>query len=218
MLTLTTTTRVIRVWPEGSSEQLQDCFSDTDWAIFEEDNIDTYTSSVLSYIKFYRDNITTTKKIHVIPNSKPWMTRNCQFLLQKRNTAFQSGDLQRYKAARANLKRGIKDAKAAYEQKIKHLFSCSDPRQAWQGICQITRQNNTSSTSSGSVLEAEQLNRFFARFDTEGMTTTIIQTPTVRPLSFSLQTSSAHSAGSTHGRQPAQMASQDKCSETALQS
>ena len=45
------TARVIQVWPEGASEQLQNCFSDTDWTIFQDDNIDTYTSSVLFYIK-----------------------------------------------------------------------------------------------------------------------------------------------------------------------
>ena len=160
------------MWPEGASEQLRDCFSDTDWTIFEEDNIDTYSASVLFYIKCCMEIITTTKQIRVFLNNKPWMTRGVRLLLKTRNTAFQSGDLQKYKAARANLKRGIKDAKAAYKQKIKDLFSSSDPHRAWQGICHITRQNNTSSTTSGSVSEAEQLNRFFARFEAEGMTTT----------------------------------------------
>ncbi|KAK0142423.1 hypothetical protein N1851_019868 [Merluccius polli] len=165
------TTKVLQVWPEGASEQLRDCFSDTDWTIFEEDNIDTYSASVLFYIKCCMENITTTKQIRVFPNNKPWMTRGVRLLLKTRNTAFQTG-VQQYKAARANLKRGIKDAKAAYKQKIEDLFSSSDPRRAWQGIRHITRQNNTSSTISGSVLEAEQLNRFFARFEAEGMSTT----------------------------------------------
>ena len=166
------TVKTIQVWPEGASEQLQDCFSDTDWSIFEEDNIDIYASSVLFYIKCCMENITTTKQIRVFPNNKPWMNRGVRLLLKTRKTAFHSGDVQRYKTARANLKRGIKDAKAAYKQKIEDLFSSSDPRQAWQGIRHITRQNNNSSTTSGSALEAEQLNRFFARFEVEGMTTT----------------------------------------------
>ncbi len=166
-----TTTRVVQVWPEGASEQLQDCFNNTDWTIFEDDNIDTYTSSVLFYIKCCMDNVTTTKQIRVFPNNKPWMTREVRLLLKARNTAFRSGDMQQYSAARANLKKGLKDAKAAYKRKIEVLFSSSDPRQAWQGIRHITRQNNTSSITGGSASEAEQLNQFFARFEVEGMTT-----------------------------------------------
>ena len=57
-------------WPEGNSEQLQDCFSCTDWTIFEDDNIGTYTSSVLFYIKCCMDNVTTTKQICAFPNNK----------------------------------------------------------------------------------------------------------------------------------------------------
>ena len=61
--------------------------------------MDTYTSSVLLYIKCCMDNITTTKQICVFPNNKPWMTRDIRLLLKARNTAFRSGDMQQYKAA-----------------------------------------------------------------------------------------------------------------------
>ncbi|KAK0153202.1 hypothetical protein N1851_005108 [Merluccius polli] len=44
------TTKVLQVWPEGASEQLRDCFSDTDWTIFEEDNIDTYSASMTTVV------------------------------------------------------------------------------------------------------------------------------------------------------------------------
>ena len=106
------------------------------------------SSSVLFYIKCWMENIPTTKQIRVFPNNKPWMTGGVRLLLKTCDTAFQSGDGQRYKAARANLKRGIKDAKAAHKQKIEDLFSSSDHRRAWQGIRHVTRQNNTSSTTS----------------------------------------------------------------------
>ena len=88
------------------------------------------------------ENITTTKQIRVFPNNKPWMNRGVRLLLKTRNTAFHSGDVQRYKTARANLKRGIMDAKAAYKQKIEDLFSSSDPRRAWQGIRHIRNYNH----------------------------------------------------------------------------
>ena len=211
------TTKVLQVWPEGASEQLRDCFSDTDWTIFEEDNIDTYTASVLFYIKCCMENITTTKQICVFPNNKPWMTRGVRLLLKTRNTAFQSGDVQQYKAARANLKRGIKDAKAAYKQKIEDLFSSSDPRRHGRGY--VTSPGKT----TPAALPAEV---YWRRSSWTGSSPALrrrecqppVQTPTARPLSFSLLMSPALSAGSTHGKQPAQMASQDRSSETVLQS
>ncbi len=128
--------KTIQVWPEWSSGQLQDCFSHTDWTVFVEDDIDIYTSSVLFYIKCCIDNVTIMKRIHIFPNSKPWMTNNVKLLLKTRNSAFWSGDTQQYSTARMNLKKGVRKAKANYRQKIENYFSNLDPRRAWQGIRQ----------------------------------------------------------------------------------
>lgn len=97
------------------------------------------------------------------------MTRDVQHLLKARNAAFQSGDMQQHPAARANLKNGLRDAKAVHKQKTEGFLNNSDPCQAWQGMRHITRQNNTRDTSIGSASEAEQLNRFFACFEVEAM-------------------------------------------------
>lgn len=94
---------------------------------------------------------------------------------QTRNTAFRSGDMQQYGATRANLKKGLSDAKVAYRQKIEVLFSSSNLCQAWQGIRHII-----SSFTDGSALEAEHLNLYFARFKVEG-TTTISQSLVLQP-------------------------------------
>lgn len=164
-----TTTRVVQVRPEGASDQQQDCFNKTDWTIFKDDNVNTYTSSVLFYIKCCMDNVTTTKQIHVFHNNKPWMNREVRLLLKTRNSAFRSGDMQQCDTTRANLKKGLRDAKAAYRQKIKVLFSSSNP-------C----------FTDGSALEAEQLNLYFARFEVEG-TITISLAPDTNSQSLVLQ-------------------------------
>ncbi len=39
--------KTIQMWPEGSSEQLRDCFSRTDWTVFVDDNIDIYTCAIV---------------------------------------------------------------------------------------------------------------------------------------------------------------------------
>lgn len=42
------------------------------------------------------------------------MTKEVKVLLKERNSTFRSGDEIQYRSARANLKRGIREAKAAY--------------------------------------------------------------------------------------------------------
>lgn len=118
------------MWPEGASEWLWDCFSCTDWTVFMDENTDIHTSSMLFYIKCCIDNVTTTKRVCMFPNSKPWRTKNLKLLLNAHNSAFRSSDMQQYSAARMNLKKGIRDAKAAYRRRIENLFGNSDPRWA----------------------------------------------------------------------------------------
>ncbi len=151
------------------------------------DNIDIYTSSVLFYIKCCIDNVTIMKRIHIFSNSKPWMTKNVKLLLKARNSAFWSGDMQQYSTARMNLKKGIRKAKTTYRKKIENHFTNLDPRQAWQGICHITGQNNSSSLINKSTSEAEQLNQFFSCFELKRTGTTISQASTANSQTFILQ-------------------------------
>ncbi|KAK7930368.1 hypothetical protein WMY93_006763 [Mugilogobius chulae] len=159
-------TKTVVTWPEDSSLQLQDCFQRTIWDVFYDLDIETYTSAVLCYIKTCIENVTLTKRIRVFPNRKPWMTKEVQLLLNERNAAFYSGDSERYRVARRDLKKGIKRAKAAQKGRIEEHFSTRDPAQMWHGIQQITnyRGNRTVSTD-GSISRAEELNHFFARFE-----------------------------------------------------
>ena len=43
--------RHIQVWPDGACEQLRDCFNTTEWSLLQDNDINTYTSTVLFYIK-----------------------------------------------------------------------------------------------------------------------------------------------------------------------
>ena len=171
------------MWPVDATEQLQDCFRSTDWTLFEEDNVDTYASTVLFYIKSCINVITTTRQVRVFSNNKPWLNREVRLLLKARNAAFHSGDELQYREARAKLKRGIRDAKAMYSQRIEQHLESSDTRQVWHGLRQITGQSNKNSLCSSSDFLAEQLNQFFSRFEVE-TGTTIIPAPTVHNTSL----------------------------------
>ncbi len=85
----------IQVWPEGSSEALQDCFDTTDWDMFKQaatynntTDLQEYSETVTAYITKCIDDVTVTKPITVRANQKPWLTGEVYRLLKARNAAF----------------------------------------------------------------------------------------------------------------------------------
>ncbi len=82
-----------------------------------------------------------------------------------------------YSAARADLKRRIREAKAAQRRRIEDCFQSNKPRQVWQGVHHMTnyRPSNFSATDGDTSL-AEELNHF-ARFDVEPTGTTKTHPP-----------------------------------------
>ena len=175
-------TKTITTWPQDALSQLQDCFLHTEWDVFKHQDLAVHTESVLSYIKYCVGNVTVDKRICVFPNQKPWMTSQVRTLLKVRNAAFRSGDREQYSAARADLRRGIKKAKADYRRKIEDHLSENNPRQVWQGIQQLTnyRGHNTTTVNS-SISLAEELNFFFARFETSRTSQTSASSPPQPP-------------------------------------
>ncbi len=173
-----TITKIVKTWPEGASQQLQDCFESTDWEVFEQQNLEQYTAAVLGYIKHCTDTVTVDKYIRVYLNTKPWMTKKVLHLLRERDIAFRSGDRVLYSAARADLKRGIREAKDAQRRRIEDCFQSNNPRQVWQGVQHMTnyRPSNHSATDGDPSL-AEELNHFFARFEVEPTGTTKTHPP-----------------------------------------
>lgn len=160
-------TKTVTTWPEGASQQLQDCLDRTNWEVFSHQDLEMFTGSVLGYIQHCIATVTVEKLIRVYPNQKPWMTRDVQRLLRARNIAFRSGDQALYSAARADLRRGIKGAKSEYRRRIEAHLESNNSRQVWQGIQQLTNYKSTSGPAEGEASLAEELNNFFARFEVE---------------------------------------------------
>lgn len=105
------TSREVSVWSEGATAQLQDCFECTDWSLFVDSDLDQYTSSVLLYINFCTENVTTVKKIHDFPNEKLWLNNKVRNLLRLRDAAYRANDITAYNLAKSILKCNIKEAK-----------------------------------------------------------------------------------------------------------
>ena len=140
--------KIVKAWPEGTLSQLQDCFERTVWDLFDQGDLEEYTETVLFYIKRCADNVAVQKQICVFPNQKRWMSKEVQMLLKKCNTTLRSGDKALYSTARADLKRGIREAKIAYKNSIEDHLSKSNPRQVWQGIQHITNYRGNSNINS----------------------------------------------------------------------
>lgn len=72
--------KTITVWPSGAASMLQDFFERTNWQILRKVatgiggvNLEEYASSVCGYISNCIDGVTTTRKIIICPNQKPWL-------------------------------------------------------------------------------------------------------------------------------------------------
>ncbi|KAK0148638.1 hypothetical protein N1851_011033 [Merluccius polli] len=162
--------RSVRTWPEDVIPRLQDCFDSTDWDIFRgqealtRSSLDEFTVSVLDYINFCGDTVTSSKQVRVAPNQKPWMTAKLKALINARDIVYRSGDTEAYSAARAALRRGISSAKIVYKNRIEaHFHNSSNSRQVWEGIRAITDYKGVSYPPvNSSATLAEELNIFYA--------------------------------------------------------
>ena len=159
------TTRTVKTW-HADSTPLQISLHDTRWEEYEHEDLERFTSTVLQHVRSCADSFTVDKRVRVYPNTKPWMNRKVLQLLRERDSAFRSKDKALYNIARANLDRGIKEAKAEYKGKIEDCFRSNDSRRVWQGVQHMTnfRANRLSADRDNPQL-AEELNSFYARFE-----------------------------------------------------
>ena len=69
---------------------MRGCFEGTNWDMFyeNEDDLDTITDSITSYICFCEESIVQTKRIKVYANSKLWVNRELKTILLEKRKAF----------------------------------------------------------------------------------------------------------------------------------
>ncbi|XP_061133637.1 uncharacterized protein LOC133153670 [Syngnathus typhle] len=192
----------VRVWPEGASDALRDCFGTTDWDMFrraatcdDRTDIEEYTDSVASYITKCIDNVTHSKSIVTRANRKPWLTGAVFRLLRARDKAFRAGNEAGLRTARADLSRGIKKSKRACSCKITaHFKDRRDAQSLWQVIQTITDYKPAPQSCEGDIRLLNDLNRFFGRFDPQNSTCPLKATPPSHELPLCLSADSVRRA------------------------
>ena len=159
--------RSIQRWTEQSDEALCDCFQTTDWGIFRDAavNIHEYTEFVLGYICKCIDDVVQRMNVRTFPNQKPWVNGEVSSALKARTAAYHSGDPCEYKIARYELRKTIKLAKRQYREKVESYYTGSNTRDMWSGLKTITDYKGKSHQAEVSVSLAEELNTFYARFE-----------------------------------------------------
>ncbi len=99
------------------------------------------------------------------------MTAEVRGLLKTRDEAFGSGDKAALNTARANLSRGIKNAKRSHAQKINiHFTDSRDTRSLWQAIQTITDYKPLPQACDNDPSLPDTLNHFYSRFEMQNDT------------------------------------------------
>lgn len=134
-------------------------------------DLQEYTETVTAYMRKCMDDVTVSRTISIRANQKPWLTGEVHRLWKARNAAFRAGDEVGLRTARANLSRGIREAKRQYSRRIAdHFRDSRDSRNLWRGIQNITDYKPPPQTCDNSTSLLNQLNDFFARFEADNNT------------------------------------------------
>ena len=166
--------KTVKVWNEAAIENLQTCFELTDWnmLISSAVNLDEAVEIVNGYILFCQDLHVCNRVFKTFPNQKPWVRKQLKDMLKQKRNAFLSNNADELKSLNRKIKVEINDGKNAYKVKLENEFRSNNTRNAWKCMQTMTgykkKQSNIPNFSCGNVYEtANELNRFYARFDTE---------------------------------------------------
>ncbi|KAM9790398.1 uncharacterized protein ACBT44_018978 isoform 1-T1 [Syngnathus typhle] len=166
--------RTVRKWTVESRQDLQACFDCTDWGAFEAATSDLHelTDTVTSYISFCEDLCVQTKTFCTYNNDKPWFTPNLRRLRKVKEEAYRSGDRELFRQTRNTLNREVRKARRCYGENLKrHLSANPDPSTVWKGLQSITGYKKRTPCPVESPRLANQLNKFYCRFDRSSHTT-----------------------------------------------
>uniref|UniRef100_A0A1A8CJ36 Reverse transcriptase domain-containing protein n=2 Tax=Nothobranchius kadleci TaxID=1051664 RepID=A0A1A8CJ36_NOTKA len=161
--------RTTKKWTCEAVEELRVCLDTTDWNVFGSatDNLDEYTDTVTSYIKFCEDSIIPTKTRATFNNDKPWFTPKLRELRREKEAAHRAKDRESYKGAKYRFSKELKKARSLYNKRLKEQFSNNDSASVWRGLRQITNYKPRAQHAADDLQLAERLNSFYARFEVQ---------------------------------------------------
>ncbi|KAK7460352.1 hypothetical protein BaRGS_00038910, partial [Batillaria attramentaria] len=105
--------------------------------------------------------------VKIYSNNKPWVTKHIKEIINKMKKAFGENNKEQLKDIQKELKVEIRKGKKEYKRKIEQKFQTNDIRKVWEGMNLMGGRKTTkrSQVNSDSANYANDLNRFYARFD-----------------------------------------------------
>ena len=167
--------KTIRLWDQGTNDQLQACFECTDWNVLVDDTetIDRNVDVITSYINFCTDNIVCKKEVVCYPNNKPWVTKDLKTQLNLKRKYQREKDRENLKNIQREIRRDIAICKKNYKDKVEKLFKEKDAKSAWKGLRILTSSEKKKSKAQpeNTLQFCNDMNQFFTRFDKFDFTT-----------------------------------------------
>jgi len=167
--------KTVRRWTEDASLTLSACFDLTDWDVFLESSasLEEAVEAVTAYVNFCTDMLIPVKEVKVYANGKPWVTGDVAGLLKSRQQKFKDGDRDGVKDMQRQLKLKIRENKRKFKKKVEDSFNTNNSRQLWQGLSTMTgyKPGKKSIHAEDPQALAEELNKFYARFDQQDLST-----------------------------------------------
>lgn len=163
-------TRSVLSWTKEAWDSLKGCFDCTDWSVFTQaaQNVNELAETVCDYVNFCVDSCVPRKTVKVFANNKPWVTKNIKEVLNRKKKAFQEKNKEQLREVQKELKKVIREGKEKYKQKIEKNFETNNMKRVWEGMNLMSgrkKQQGSRVSASASVDYANELNRFYARFD-----------------------------------------------------
>lgn len=117
--------RTIKEWTADSITLLQGCYDckDLDSLRSTSSNISTQAGTITWYINFCAHSIIPSKTVTIVPNSKPWITKELKKILNKKKRTFFTGSGPETKEVSNEVKRAIKIAKLRYKDEVQWKFT-----------------------------------------------------------------------------------------------
>ena len=123
------------------------------------------SEAVTSYISFCEDSCVPSSTRVCYNNDKPWFTAKLKKLRLEKEEAFRSGDRVRFRESKYRFGKEVREAKRLYSEKLQHQFSANDSASVWKGLRLITSCKPRAPHSTNDPRLANDLNKFYCRFD-----------------------------------------------------
>ncbi|KAI3370378.1 hypothetical protein L3Q82_024466, partial [Scortum barcoo] len=162
-------TRTIQQWSDQSDSALRDCFSTTEWCVFKDTDINTYTDAVIGYIGKCIDDVVPRITVRTFSqNQKPWVNGEVRAKLKARTDAYNSGDLEEYRKSRYALLESHQQRKETVQGQSGVSLQGLQHQEHVGWIKNSDGTDYKKKISSAEVMSAslpDELNTFYARFE-----------------------------------------------------